>query len=367
MVIGMYDSDLVEGTLPKSLNLELMKLSSYFKSKGHIVQLTLKFNPEKYSEFYYFKNSEDSIKDNLYSHTNIFTYGKYFSPQQYNALNIKIESEVPDTSIYNTFFATLSEKQAKIRIHLINSTCHIRLSLDGKTIWKDYEKQILPNKYKKIYLYDYSITSIENAREEILNLLKKFGTKNCHVECAFPIIFHNMDTFIKWKDIPFNSETNDIYYSSIWNDEDTIKFVKECKDTVNKIQYLPCIGGKQEINFLKYELQNILKQAVFFRSNHIHFPLNYRRNFLSDDVRDILELFYTIANSETCIKNFPTVFEYAKYYTNEKPFIRGDYMSFSKPRLRELFLLVNKYNPELYNLFYSCYDVKEEGGKLVVK
>ena len=61
--IGLFDGDLA--TFGSTMfNLELMKLSSYLKKKNNIVSLIQKFEPEKFSEFYYWKDYNTGFFNN---------------------------------------------------------------------------------------------------------------------------------------------------------------------------------------------------------------------------------------------------------------------------------------------------------------
>ena len=51
MSIGLYDGDLQLYKDVPFFNIDLMKLSSYYKSKREIVSFCLDFNPQMYSRF----------------------------------------------------------------------------------------------------------------------------------------------------------------------------------------------------------------------------------------------------------------------------------------------------------------------------
>ena len=58
-IIGLYDAD-AEKYIHTVFNLELMKLSAYFKKKRDIVTMVPSFCPEKYTTFYYRKDYNDN-------------------------------------------------------------------------------------------------------------------------------------------------------------------------------------------------------------------------------------------------------------------------------------------------------------------
>ena len=58
MIIGLYDADIIKyAHVP--FNLELMKLSSYYKGKMEIVSLSPFFSPDMYNKFIYRKDYYD--------------------------------------------------------------------------------------------------------------------------------------------------------------------------------------------------------------------------------------------------------------------------------------------------------------------
>ena len=60
MSVGLFDGDMSKyHQVP--FNLELMKLSSFYKKKGEIVQLSPHFSPERYGKFFYRQDYYDGI------------------------------------------------------------------------------------------------------------------------------------------------------------------------------------------------------------------------------------------------------------------------------------------------------------------
>ena len=58
MSIGLYDADMMTYTLVP-FNLEIMKLSAYYKRKRDIVLFSKQIEPDRYSKFYYCKDYND--------------------------------------------------------------------------------------------------------------------------------------------------------------------------------------------------------------------------------------------------------------------------------------------------------------------
>ena len=83
MSIAIMDGDMSEYTLVP-FNLEVMKLSAWYKKQREVVVLATDFNPEKYSKFIYRKDYSDGIyPDGLLFHDNVEYGGLAFSNNRY--------------------------------------------------------------------------------------------------------------------------------------------------------------------------------------------------------------------------------------------------------------------------------------------
>ena len=113
-IIGLYDAD-AEKYIHTVFNLELMKLSAYFKKKRDIVTMVPSFCPEKYTTFYYRKDYNDNdFPRNLTKIPNLVYGGLAFSNNNYIPLDNNIEKMIPDISIYQPTkirFCSSSEKE----------------------------------------------------------------------------------------------------------------------------------------------------------------------------------------------------------------------------------------------------------------
>lgn len=112
MSIGLYDLDMKTYThVP--INLEIAKLSSYYKGKREIVAMSPSFYPSKYSKFIVRKDYEDGLYPKDLSKFNNVEYGGYaFSNGLYSPLPHDIEIQKPDFTIYEGFkenFGTTKE------------------------------------------------------------------------------------------------------------------------------------------------------------------------------------------------------------------------------------------------------------------
>ena len=143
MSVGLYDLDMKTYTQVPA-NLEIAKLSSYYKGKREIVVCSPSFQPSKFSKFIIRKDYEDGIYPrNLLNYDNIEYGGYAFSNGLYVPLPHDIEVQKPDLSVYERYrekFGTT--KEFEIAFQTMINAQHLRLSLDGKTIWNEYYKQL---------------------------------------------------------------------------------------------------------------------------------------------------------------------------------------------------------------------------------
>lgn len=141
MSVGLWDADKTKyPTAP--FNLELMKLSSYYKGKREIVSLSPELAPENYSKFLIRKDYNDGrFFPELINYSNVEYGGYAFTNGQYSPLELGIEKQKPDAYLYERMRQNLGlEEYQLVAFDTMLRAQHARLSLDGKTIWKDFEK-----------------------------------------------------------------------------------------------------------------------------------------------------------------------------------------------------------------------------------
>ena len=100
MSVGIMDADMATYTLVP-FNLEVMKLSAYYKKKGEIVVLSPSFTPDRNTKFIYRKDYNDGeFPAGLTRAPNVEYGGLAFSNNIYKPLPAEIERVQPDTHIY---------------------------------------------------------------------------------------------------------------------------------------------------------------------------------------------------------------------------------------------------------------------------
>ena len=89
-------------------NIELMKLSTYFKKKREVVVLSPHFTPERHQKFYLRKDYDDgNFIMGLESVPNLEYGGYAFTNGMYAPLPKEIEILHPDTSLYDNMEKTI--------------------------------------------------------------------------------------------------------------------------------------------------------------------------------------------------------------------------------------------------------------------
>ena len=99
MSYGLYDGDLQFYPQVPFFNLELMKLSTYYKRRREIVSLSLDFKPNMYSHFII--RQDYPFNCTYPTYPNIEYGGRAFSSTKYKPLPLEIEVMRPDISLYN--------------------------------------------------------------------------------------------------------------------------------------------------------------------------------------------------------------------------------------------------------------------------
>lgn len=200
-IIGMYDCDMALYThVP--FNLDLMKLSTYYKRKRDIVSLTSTVDLSKYSKIIYRKDYYDGTFDSeILKNERIEYGGMAFTHNEYKPLPLEIEKLKPDRYIYESMRKKFCiNKHTEQLFNQMIRAQHLRLSLDGKTIWKDYASQLDPDASKITYIFhDYNLANIDGAADVIKEILASAATnRDKYIGIKFPIKPNNFNQLIEW-------------------------------------------------------------------------------------------------------------------------------------------------------------------------
>ena len=374
MSIGLFDGDL---SLYKNVlfNLELMKLATYYRNQGEIVALSTSLALDKYSKMFYRKDFYDGLFPSNIGVDERLCYGGYaFTNGLYRPMDLAIEKSKPVTSIYLKYQDMLCHNKTERELFkkFLNSE-HMRLSLDGKTIWEDWESQLFNDKRGfTVSFHDYNLNDIADAAEgvkEVLNLLKR-GKREVYVSTKFPIQVDNDEDFLKWIDIPGSLNSFFIQYNGIMKDETVAEFVNKKNITYSSnVLYNVLADYKNEKDFYMNQLPQIFKQVVFLRMNRMKFSLIYDDDFfISQEWLRLLQLFNCYASEgigfspdlpiemllDDTLLEFVEIFD-EKTKFKSRPFNRKD--------AKLLFGYVQDKNTELFNDLVKCQTVELQGGK----
>lgn len=171
MVIGFADLDFLQSPNRFIPSLELMKLSSYYKQKGHIVKVCYDLTKISFYDIIYIsKNSnKGDVSPLLLSNSKIKWLGTYFTKGVYQELPKEIELCEPDSSIYeipsksitSSFYRRIANKTLDR-----NNLC-IRFTNKGKII-----NSLRNVSGENIMVYDIDFFKNKEAALEFLNFYK---------------------------------------------------------------------------------------------------------------------------------------------------------------------------------------------------
>lgn len=378
MSVGIMDADMSSYTLVP-FNLEVMKLSAYYKKKGEIVTLSPSFTPEKNTKFFYRKDYNDGeFPLNLLTSKNVEYGGLAFSNNVYNPLPLEIEKQRPDTEIYAKMEpiikGTTSGARNKIFQNMMTAE-HCRISLDGKTVWKDYPSQF---KYlagaRNLMLHDYDLGAIEGGFETVQEILSKARTDGwaTKVGMKFPVQVKDGKELLKWSSLNSNSTFYSLRYIGVMDDDTFNEWVSTCRQRAvySQMEYHVTAPWYDPNDFIENLLPKIFRQVIISRSYRVFFSLKYDEGFFPDPRWEkVIRLFNYYHNSysgEPLSRYFnmiadDTMFDFASKSQAVPKSYYGEV--FNKDQIREIFAFVREFNYPLFKDFYEC-TAEKLGGRL---
>lgn len=370
MSVGLYDQDLgIYQQFP--FNLELMKLSSYYKKKRQIVKLTQSFLPEFYSIYHYQKDIDDGVYvPDLNKYKSLKYGGLAFSNGIYKPMELEIEEAQPDRELYRTVARLFSFRAADQEFfNALSKAQHLRLSLDGQTIFPTYTKQLLNDyKYPVIYLHDPNVTEIVDSYEclqDMCNLL--IPTKRRYrVGSKFPLIFYNAEVLDKWLETDFiQNSLCTLQYYGLLPDEMVARLIDRYQliSFTKRLEYVVTYGCSTENDFFLNRLPQIYKQVLFLRSHKVKISLKYEKNFFSSGVgENTIRLIEAFCNSRF-YKEIDLKYDslYSFCYNMHEDY-KYESTHIIKDEAREVFQFIRTKNYELFKQFYELHTVELKGG-----
>ena len=379
MSVGIMDADM-SAYLLVPFNLEVMKLSAYYKKKGEIVVLSPSFTPHRNTKFIYRKDYDDGdFPRGLTTYGNVEYGGLAFSQNKYQPLPLEIERMKPDTSIYSKMESKIlgpaTSERRKIYNNMIEAE-HCRLSLDGKTIWPEYTKQFKNLKQaRNLMIHDYDLGAIDGAFEEVQKLMARARTDGwaTRLGMKFPVQVSQGPDLLKWSTLRSNSTFYSVRFNGVMDNQSFQEWVErsyekaiysEMEDHVTDARY-------DENHFTTCLLPQILRQVIFSRRYRVSFSLTYDEGYFSDprweEVIRLFNFYHTSFMGETEAVFYKkieedTLFDFASK-TMKRPY--GTYGSdaMTIAEVRKIFEFVREHNYPLFKDFYEC-NARSIGGTL---
>lgn len=268
MDIGLLDQDALFSPDSFHPNLEIMKLSTYYKKSKNFVSLILDPSKiERYNKVILRKDiSDGDYLSNLFFEEKCEYGGLAFTNDIYVPLPEEIENTVPDISIYNSYFKRiLTGKKSFDNMSKEYQKCSfIRLSSDGKTCNLDSSKGIISGHGagENIWIYDKNIFNISDSLETATSFLQG---KRQLLKFVYPQYSSNFEDIARW------CATNQIVASAplIYDKVILNKEFKEICDRSNEFRVKPIIlicNDKNETyteNFLRTDFRNSLNRIIY--------------------------------------------------------------------------------------------------------
>ena len=370
MSVGLMDGDFSTYLLVP-FNLEIMKLSTYYKKKREIVVLSKDFEPNYYTKFIYRKDYTDQLfPKGLMTTSNVEYGGLAFSNNIYIPLPREIEICKPDTSIYSRFERQMKQAgtyslTSQIYKNLSDAE-HCRLSLDGKTIWPEYGKQFRNLRATRhLILHDYDLGKVEGSFEEVQKILKLARNDGwaTRVGMKFPIQLSDGKDLVNWSTIRTDALFYSIQFNGLIDDDSFYKWFEKCRDRAayKQMEYNATWGYEAD-DFVINILPKIYRQIIISRSCHLKFSLIYSKGYFKDPmwekVIQLLNLYHNSYQTEATAKyltkiNDDTLYDFARN-TSETPYKRYGDQTMTRSEIREVFAFVKENNYPLFNDFYEC-------------
>lgn len=348
---GMLDFDLTYWQQPIVFNLELMKLANYYRQQRHLVKMSHAAEFERFSKIFIRKDYDDNVyPSGIFTHPKAEVGGLAFSGGVYQPLPIEIEKTPPDTSLYENMSRYYqSTKAARQRYKTFLSAAHFRLSLDGKTIWPDWECQLrhMPsNQLFSLIVHDFNVHNIENSVEVLKSIRHRFHPLGRRFGFKFPIDIYEEEDFLKWSQLLRLRYTSKMRLHKIF--EDLI-----FEEIVTNTGHMSCEYVLNKDDLTNENIVKIFKQAVFLgehRSELLLYITN-ENEIIDSNLLQLLkilrEYFAYLYKRGLKSSELFSMYLFARYSSQ-----------WLKVDLINLFEYVRKTNYELFKLFYECSSIE---------
>lgn len=381
MIYGFYDIDFMNYTVIP-FNLDLMKLSTYHKKRRDMVILTTEFIPDKFRNYYFFKDYDDGrLPDNFYTYDWVKSFGMAFHPGHAVPLPIEVEETPPDLHCYERVFElpdwqNFSKKKKKLYEKLFGAQ-HMKLSLDGHTVWRDLSKQFNSNddKIKTLFLYDWNLNEIKYAKEAIKDLRKYKTTvsKSARIGNKFPIQVNNSEDLFEWCNIKTAKDLFLVQYNGLMEDAIFPEYVKKAEESFSQQMLYNVTDGLDYNYFITEGICRLYLQILYFCNHYSRISLIYDDNYFIDKrwvqvmrlFSEFLNLMTSFGKSEYKfrLEGLNSMYAFCSHKKSMALFNEETWIT--KEEAREIFGFVRENNYELFKMFYEFSKSELKGGELV--
>ena len=356
MSYGIYDCDILNGA--PMFNLELMKLSSYYKSRGEIVAYSARFHPERFNHFIVGKDRiDENFKYPIYEYDNIETIGRFFSPKKYYPMDLSMEKQVADTYIYNWTAKRPFLQQNDLALCKSQLQAeHLRLSLDGKVVWDDYKTQLYGRSLQNtVSIYDYDIAKVKFAIPTLQELLIFPNRKRPRpLLLKYPIRVDHAQDIEPWLQFSYFQNRVVFIIERALTTED-IGFLIENQEELKSKNIMCNISKNTTYSDFTNNITTIYKQIYFLRTILQNFSLIYDEGFFQDSawenlislLNGFLVNYWMQINHKR--KPAPTLYE----YVNQSIYKKGKVANLTIEEARKCFLSIAQLNYSLFKDFYE--------------
>lgn len=286
-IIGLLDWDLTRWQQPTCFNLELMKISSYSKIvKKDIVQMELSYFSDMCTKVYIRKDYEDFIyPSEIINDPKSIWGGLALTNGVYSPLIEDIEKQSPDLSIYTKMKKYYTRTKESLHLYdIMMKAAHIRLTLNGESIFPGWEKQLknIDKKNSYIIIHDNNIKYIKESKELINYLKTKYGYKNTKIGFKFPVELITQEDVLEWGKIEKIKELNSIQVPFIIEN----KILNDISLYKQSITYIIEDWTEKEI---KDKLPEILLQGMFLSKYGIKLQIKLKTNInINEKIKKII-------------------------------------------------------------------------------
>lgn len=279
MDIGLLDQDAICSPETFIPNLEIMKLSTYYKKNKNYVSLIL--NPDNIERYTRIILRKDNLDSNYLSNVLLEKKCDYgglaFTNNRYISLEEEIENCTPDLSIYNNYFNKILSKQKKglKKIEDFQVASFIRLSSNQKNCDLNAEKGLIGDTRRSILIYDQDIFNIDSSLERLSSLIQTSKQKVKFVYEQSSTDFNQISNWCKQK---FFKADNKLFYNKIiYNKE-----FKEICDNSHDFHLRPLLlmatdkNQTYTLNFLKNDFKNSLNRTLYIMISGAKVRLDYK-------------------------------------------------------------------------------------------